>query len=1296
MGAADGNKRRVSYVIPAPDTASPVLELPPFGTGAEATRSYPLLTPKRTNGRTSATTTQFASRNPFAPPPPLPLKAAARTHPRHRLGITSLALDTSTVLSGNSAPGGILYTGGRDGLVAAWDLNISQQKRRGRRYRPVAGRGTGQRVRWERIGDGGDWDDDDDDAAGEADDTSSDDDDTGAPLETNGSGGRKKLAYEDRWEVDREVIARQPPAPTTFRESVQTHTDWVNAMVLCNMNQTVITASSDRTIRAWSPHAEDDELTVPALIGHHTDYVRSLAFAKHPGVLFSGSLDRDISVWDINSPRPNEPVLKVRLSDIDESGGVGLEGEWGSIYALGVDPAGTTLAAGTPERVVRLWDPRAGDRSVTKLVGHTECVRSILLSEDGRYMLTGSSDTTIKLWSVGEHRCLHTFNHHTSSVWSLFSNHPNLERFYSGSRDGHLTVVDVEQVGDMSEGECISLAREGDVSKPGNYESKTGDDAIRSITAMDDEFVWTATSSSDVHRWRDVGRRVNRLDLDGSSYGNRYHDAEGDAQAPALSLGAAFEPLSIIDGPLRNKRLSLDGRDDESLHRVESRDSRTIAFAPSPVPRVVSGSSPVLSPTGPGSPPHSPSASALPPSVRERLNPSIRRSALSSSSIANSVASETGDDLDQIPLLNGIPYESLVCLGLPDSPYSFGFSNAGHSTASLSSAMRVRTAGEESPEAATNAQAERERVVPQRVAARRAFEDRDVASEAKPLQVEPDATIEGSPGLIRSLILNDRMHALTLDTKGEVAVWHLVRGECVGRFEIPDIHEALTLERGCTDPTDEIKLHPQEVLELVQRRLEGKNSVLPWCQVDTKVGQITVHLEGDRVFAAEILAEEIGLDERELPDDARAINIGKVALANLFRGLIKAEEYEVTSQSAIGNSPTSITSSLPSVSRSPQTSTSIAIDRPLTSPRHRQRALSSSSGIGITPSINIAGLATRAQTRAIVPDGVSPFGQSAPTSHEWLSLPGSNKFAPSPAGGGATPGSLKSMGSPLDTSASRDYFSMRRKAEPSPSRGGNEDKTPTASVPATPIPSGGSSILGKKFKGFGKKKATESPMTTVPESRREEPVPAKETGPELSERDKAQLGFLDSLRSRPFRPPTSFDSPTVPIPASTAVIISEQSQADGAYIVTYRSQVSSTERDIEPLEMNSPYWLLTYLFTNVTPEERRPPKIPLILLPVGQAVGSSQAIKVQASRTARVRGVMEHLQNVLPAAGGRDRALSDASAMSGVPAAPRPAPEDVIELLCGQHVADPNMKVGTLKHYYWRGGVDMVLHYRVK
>jgi len=192
-------------------------------------------------------------------------------------------------------------------------------------------------------------------------------------------------------------------------------------MLLCNLNQTVITASSDRTIHAWSPHSPS---AAPSLIGRHRDYVKSLAWAKYPSLLFSGALDRQVAIWDVGAGHHETPLLSIDLNKADEWGGVGLEGERGSVYALGVDPTGRILAAGTPERVVRLWDPRVGDKTIAKLVGHSDCVRSVIVSEDGKHMLTGSSDSTIKLWSLAAHRCLHTFNHHTSSVWSLFSNHP--------------------------------------------------------------------------------------------------------------------------------------------------------------------------------------------------------------------------------------------------------------------------------------------------------------------------------------------------------------------------------------------------------------------------------------------------------------------------------------------------------------------------------------------------------------------------------------------------------------------------------------------------------------------------------------------------------------------------------------------------------------------------------------------------------------------------------------------------------------------------------------------------------
>ena len=73
-----------------------------------------------------------------------------------------------------------------------------------------------------------------------------------------------------------------------------------------------------------------------------------------------------------------------------------------SVYALATDPFGRTIASGSPERVIRLWDPRTGKRTgltiqlsyltltdpriLAKLVGHTDNLRAILISEDSKYV----------------------------------------------------------------------------------------------------------------------------------------------------------------------------------------------------------------------------------------------------------------------------------------------------------------------------------------------------------------------------------------------------------------------------------------------------------------------------------------------------------------------------------------------------------------------------------------------------------------------------------------------------------------------------------------------------------------------------------------------------------------------------------------------------------------------------------------------------------------------------------------------------------------------------------------------
>jgi WD repeat-containing protein 48 len=110
-------------------------------------------------------------------------------------------------------------------------------------------------------------------------------------------------------------------------------------------------------------------------------------------------------------------------------------------------------------QVIKVWDPKSGKR-ITKLLGHTDNIRALLISDDGELILSGSSDTTIKLWSLSRQRCINTFTIHSDSVWSLYSDHPRLEVFYSGSKDGLITRTDYSGCEEISDGECIAVCKE--------------------------------------------------------------------------------------------------------------------------------------------------------------------------------------------------------------------------------------------------------------------------------------------------------------------------------------------------------------------------------------------------------------------------------------------------------------------------------------------------------------------------------------------------------------------------------------------------------------------------------------------------------------------------------------------------------------------------------------------------------------------------------------------------------------------------------------------------------------------
>ena len=64
------------------------------------------------------------------------------------------------------------------------------------------------------------------------------------------------------------------------------------------------------------------------------------------------------------------------------------------------NPDGKTLATGSYDKTVRLWDILSG-KEIYSLSGHTSSVWSVAFSPDGKTLATGSDDKTVRLCDIG-------------------------------------------------------------------------------------------------------------------------------------------------------------------------------------------------------------------------------------------------------------------------------------------------------------------------------------------------------------------------------------------------------------------------------------------------------------------------------------------------------------------------------------------------------------------------------------------------------------------------------------------------------------------------------------------------------------------------------------------------------------------------------------------------------------------------------------------------------------------------------------------------------------------------------
>lgn len=158
----------------------------------------------------------------------------------------------------------------------------------------------------------------------------------------------------------------------------------------------------------------------------HNGAAFAVAVAPNGSRVATGGTDAQLKVWNI-STLPSPIQLEFNVTETN-----------GSILALEYSPDGSTLAVGTSNGSVNLYET-GGFTLIGTLTGHNETIRRLAFHPAGTVLASGSADDTVRLWDVANQTELLNYTDATGDVTQL-SFSPNGTFLASGSADGFLRV----------------------------------------------------------------------------------------------------------------------------------------------------------------------------------------------------------------------------------------------------------------------------------------------------------------------------------------------------------------------------------------------------------------------------------------------------------------------------------------------------------------------------------------------------------------------------------------------------------------------------------------------------------------------------------------------------------------------------------------------------------------------------------------------------------------------------------------------------------------------------------------
>jgi WD40 repeat protein len=250
------------------------------------------------------------------------------------------------------------------------------------------------------------------------------------------------------------------------------HTNWVSRAIHLPGGQQIMTSSGDNSLRVWnlksgkqigdkwrdgesevwtialSPDGKkvigglsdggmrlwdiDTGKVVAKWMGH-TKEVLSVCWSRDGQRVLSGSDDGTAREWDVEK---GETIL----------GPIKTGYEW--VFAVVYSPDMTMFATGGHEEPenskspVKIWDVKTG-ALVAALEGHTDWVGCLAWTPDGKTLISGSADRSIRTWNTSNWKQIAVLEGHTGIVYDIATS-PNGRILASASWDKTARIWNID------------------------------------------------------------------------------------------------------------------------------------------------------------------------------------------------------------------------------------------------------------------------------------------------------------------------------------------------------------------------------------------------------------------------------------------------------------------------------------------------------------------------------------------------------------------------------------------------------------------------------------------------------------------------------------------------------------------------------------------------------------------------------------------------------------------------------------------------------------------------------------